>query len=181
MRVSHADSQRGFTLLEVVVAIAVLGLFLGAGLELLALGLRSARSSADVTQAVLLARRTLDEVSLELKPGVVQGKAAGDVRWTAEVIPQTVGVAPSEEDEDLPARLYQVKVKVAWPTGAREKVVELTTLRVAFDEEKLPAVVSGPAQKPGTAEQRARDARGAGGKGGVGMGTGRTDAKGRAR
>lgn len=128
-----------------------------------------------MTQAVLLARRALDEVSLDLKPGVAQGKAAGDVRWTAEVIPQTVGAATREEDEDLPARLYQVKIKVALPTGARDKVVELTTLRVAFDEEKLPAVVSSPGAATQTTGQRATDRRGAG------MGTGKTDAKGRAR
>lgn len=139
----------GFTLLEVVVAVALLGIVLATALELLAIGLRSVKTSGDYTQAVLLARRKLDELSLqELKPGTVDGvlpstapstgsglRLRSGYRWTAEIAPE------GQDTEDLPARLFTLRVKVFWAGRGGEKSLELVTLREAVEEEKLPSVV----------------------------------------
>lgn len=142
----------GFTLLEVVVAVALLGIVLATAFELLAIGLRSVKTSGDYTQAVLLARRKLDELSLqELKPGTVDGvfpstapstgsglrlrTGGGGYRWTAEIAPE------GQDTEDLPARLFTLRVKVFWTGRGGEKSLELVTLRGAVEEEKLPSVV----------------------------------------
>ncbi|MFN3477450.1 MAG: prepilin-type N-terminal cleavage/methylation domain-containing protein [Candidatus Methylomirabilales bacterium] len=133
--IRHPTSNTGFTLLEVVVAIALLGIVLATALELLAVGLRSVKASGDSTQAVLLARRKLDELPLqELKPGAFNGASDG-YRWTAEIVPE------EQDTEDLPARLFTVRVKVFWAGRGGEKSLELVTLRGAVEEEKLPSVV----------------------------------------
>lgn len=133
--IHHRPSTIGFTLLEVVVAIALLGIVLATALELLAVGLRSVKASGDYTQAVLLARRKLDELPLqELKPGAFNGASDG-YRWTAEIVPE------GQETEDLPARLFTVRVKVFWAGRGGEKSLELITLRGVVEEEKLPSVV----------------------------------------
>lgn len=126
MRHAPSRAEQGFTLLEVVVAIALMGAVLAAALELLALGLRSARTAGDYTQAVLMAQRKLAELALQEPQPMSADGAFGDAyRWTAEV-------SPAEQDADgVPVRLVRMRVKVSWAGRSGEKGVELVTLRGA--------------------------------------------------
>jgi len=129
--------QRGFTLLEVVVAVALVGLGLAAALEILAVGLRSARASGDYTQAVLLARQKLGELSSQMLTSRVEDGSFGEVyRWTAEVTPEDTDV------EGLPVRLFRLRVKVSWVGKGGDKGVELVTLRGAEAEAPPPGGAS---------------------------------------
>ncbi len=126
-----ADS--GFTLFEVVIAMALLGLVFATAFGLLAAGLRSAKASTDYTQAVLLAKRQLEGL---LAPGVQPGFLDGTFektgyRWTAEVSPE------GSDAQELPARLFKVQVTVFWPGRGEEKQLELVTLAAVVEEEKL--------------------------------------------
>ncbi len=126
-------ADRGFTLFEVVVAMAVLGLIFSTAFGVLAAGLRAAKASTDYTQAVLLAERQIEGLLSEgVQPGFVDGTFEGGYRWTAEVSPE--GPAAQE----LQARLFKVRVKVFWP-GRRgeEKQFELVTLATVVEEVKL--------------------------------------------
>jgi len=124
-------------LLEVVVAIALVGLGLAAALELLAVGLRSAKASGNYTQAVLLARQKLGELSSHvLMPRVEDGSFGEAYRWTTEVAPEGTDV------EGLPVRLFRLRVKVAWVGKGGDKGVELVTLRGADVEPLLPGGAS---------------------------------------
>ena len=115
---------QGFTLLEVVVAIALMGAVLVVALELLAAGLRSAKSAGDYTQAVLMARLKLDELALqEPQPMSADGSVGEAYRWTAEVSPE------EQEVEGAAVRLFRMRVKVSWGGNSGEKGVELVTLR----------------------------------------------------
>lgn len=125
----------GFTLLEVVVAVALLGIILAAGMELLAIGLRSAETSGDYSQAVILARQKIEGLSLqEPKPQVLDGTLGG-YRWSAEVAPEAQGA------EGLPAQLFRVRVKVSWAGRGGEKGVELVSLRTALAGDKPSSTV----------------------------------------
>lgn len=122
----------GFTLLEVVVAMALLGLVLTAAFGLLGGGLRSLKVSREYTRGVLMARQKLAEILLDdLAPGVVDGGSTGGYRWSAEVVPE------GPDDAELPARLFKLRVRVSWPGRAQEKSVELVTLSAAVDEGRL--------------------------------------------
>lgn len=127
-----ARSSQGFTLLEVIVALAILGVGFAVAMELLAAGVRSAKASEDYTQAVLLARQKMAEVALtgNLMSWADTGEFSGGFRWTSEV-------RPLDQQEELPGRLYSVRVRVTWPGRRGEKAVNLQTLRVAVDEKKL--------------------------------------------
>jgi len=139
----------GFTLLEVVVALALLGLILVTCLELLGIGLRSVKASGDVTQAVILARQKLGELSIQdPKPEVAEG-VSGNYRWTTEMAPEEQG------DEGLAVQLFKVRVRVSWAGKRGEKGVELVSLRAAVEEEKLPVTVpGGPPGLPGPGTRR---------------------------
>jgi general secretion pathway protein I len=124
--------EAGFTLLEVIVALAILGVGFALAIELLATGVRSAKASGDYTQAVLLARQKMAEIAAtpSLEGLASAGEFGGGFRWASEV-------HPLPQEEDLAAQLYQVRVRIAWPGRRGEKSLDLYTLRMAVDEKKL--------------------------------------------
>jgi general secretion pathway protein I len=124
--------ERGFTLLEVIVALAILAVGFALAMELLANGVRSAKASEDYTQAVLLAQQKMAEIAVtrDLAGRSDAGEFGGGFRWIAEV-------QPIEQEETLPGRLYNVRVRVTWPGRRGEKSIDLQTLRMAVDEKKL--------------------------------------------
>ncbi|HSB73893.1 MAG TPA: prepilin-type N-terminal cleavage/methylation domain-containing protein [Candidatus Methylomirabilis sp.] len=133
-------AEGGFTLLEVVVAIALVGLGLAAALELLAVGLRSAKTSGDYTEAVLLAKRKLGELIVQVPTArVVDGTVGEAYRWTGEVAPER------QDTESLPVRLFKFRVRVSWAGKGGEKGVELVTLRGVEVENPPPGGPGAPA------------------------------------
>lgn len=124
--------DHGFTLLEVMIALVILGLGFAMAMELLATGVRSAKASEDYTQAVLLAQQKMAEVSVArtLTRAADAGELGGGFRWVSEI-------QPLEQAEELPGRLYSVRVRITWPSRHGEKSVNLQTLRMAVDEKKL--------------------------------------------
>ena len=131
---SALRAEHGFTLLEVIVALAILSVAFALAMELLAAGVRSAKASEDYTQAVLLARQKMAEVVVA--PNLERSADRGDFdrgfHWTSEVQPLS-----REEERDPPARLYQVRVRVTWPSRGAEKSLDLYTFRMAVDQDKL--------------------------------------------
>ena len=125
-------TPHGFTLLEVIIALAILGIGFALAMELLAAGVRSAKASEDYTQAVLLARQKMAEIAVtrNLEGSADAGEFGGGFRWASEI-------QPRPQEEDLPAQLYQVWVRVTWPSRRGEKALALYTLRMAVDEKKL--------------------------------------------
>lgn len=131
-RAQERRRRAGFTLLEVVVALAILGVAFALAMQLLATGVRSAKASEDYTQAVLLARQKMAEIAVtsNLEGSADGGEFGGGFRWQSEI-------RPLPQEEDLPARLYKVRVHVTWPSRRGEKSLDLYTLRMAVDEGKL--------------------------------------------
>jgi len=113
--------SRGFTLLEVMVAVAILSLVLVS-----LIGLRN-RSSQDVlfaehmTTATLLAKQKMTEALLmkvflpEEKEGAFENEASKDYQWK-----RTIAVTP------VPA-IMEVRVAVLWKEGERDEMVELVS------------------------------------------------------
>lgn len=120
-------ARRGFTLIEVLVAFALVALVLGAALRLVAGGLNDSDAATRRTVAVLVAESRIAEVGViaPLVPGIVEGAAAGDYRWRREIRRLESGI----DDDPLP--LYAVTVDIAWDDGPG---VRLATLRPAPPE-----------------------------------------------
>lgn len=131
-------SQRGLTLLEVLVAFAVLALTLGVILQIFSGGLRNARLSDAYTRALLLAESRLEAVGSEqaVLPGETGGQLGEDLRWRVRIQPWADAAADPLTASGPPGgappahMLYEVQVQVAWRAGGRERSLRLTSLRL---------------------------------------------------
>lgn len=120
-------SSAGFTLLEVLVALAILSLAVVASIQGFAQGLRLLKLSGDHQQAMLLADQKTREIELP-RVGQEQG-TEGAFTWERTI---KAVEAPDLEGPGRPARwhVYEVVVHVKW--GERRSV-ELATLRTVSD------------------------------------------------
>jgi general secretion pathway protein I len=119
--------SRGFTLLEVLVAMTILGVALVALLQLSAQGLRLLRLSEDYQEAVRLADHLAR--GTEPAPERVETGHQGSLRWERRVTPVPV------PEELTPAagprsRLYAVSVAVRW---GHNRTLELASLRTVVE------------------------------------------------
>jgi len=129
--------KQGFTLLEVLVAMAILGIGLVVIIELFSGGLRLGRTSEEYTKAVGYARMKLEEISLakSLKEGVEEGEFDREYRWQVEV--KKVDLLPPgrETSYQPPVALYWVRIDVLWKSGTRERNTALESYRLLKAEE----------------------------------------------
>lgn len=104
--------KNGFTLMEIIVAMTLMGLSLVAVLELFSLGLSSGRRSQRATVAVSLARNLMEEVLSrdELADGTEEG------RFEEEEMDYAIDVGPGEFQG-----LHEVLVTVSWTERGRMK------------------------------------------------------------
>ena len=105
---------RGFTLLELLVALTLFAVVGGSLLQLFHSGLRTARLAGDQAHAVLLARSKLTELQAypALQPGALSGDFDGGYRWEAILAPSP-DVGASEASTG-PLQLLDLKLTVSW-------------------------------------------------------------------
>jgi general secretion pathway protein I len=115
--------EAGFTLLEVLIALAILGLAVVASIQGFAQGLRLLKLAGDHQHAMLLADQKAREVVTPVE-GREQG-TEGAFTWERTIFPvptpelAVLGTSP-------PWRVYQIAVQVRWD---ERRQVEVTTLR----------------------------------------------------
>jgi general secretion pathway protein I len=116
--------QGGFTLLEVIVALAILAAGLLGLIELFSGSLRLAGGARDATAASLYASQRLEEALLAPTPteGEESGLFGDKYRWTART-----SFLP--EEEERPFRPVRVQVTVRWDDGERERAVSVAATR----------------------------------------------------
>jgi prepilin-type N-terminal cleavage/methylation domain-containing protein len=119
-------AERGFTLIEALVAIVILALALSALFSAHDTGLRGATTVDAHLQARLLAQSLLAQWSqYRVLQGPSQGRS-GRFAWTVAVAPFG-GVGPRQGAGDW--TLHELTVTVAWPGGHQVKLNTLRLLR----------------------------------------------------
>ncbi|HEV8693948.1 MAG TPA: prepilin-type N-terminal cleavage/methylation domain-containing protein [Lysobacter sp.] len=127
-------AQRGYTLIEVIVAFALLAGALTLLLGTLSGAARQVRGSADAGRAALHAQSLLSQlgVGTPLKPGSDSGEfEKGRYRWAVEIQRWNDPTQPTNAPLDLSApRLLEVRIGVEWGDGGPRERLLLRTLRL---------------------------------------------------
>jgi general secretion pathway protein I len=133
----HPLSTTGFTLIEIVIAIAILGIGLTVIMELFSGGLRLAKTSEEYTRAMSYARIKMEEITSkqDIQEGADEGEFDKTFHWEVDV--KKIDFLPSEENPDRkpPVDLFQIKINVLWKSGSKERSASLETYKACKSEE----------------------------------------------
>ena len=137
------SSQKGFTLLEILLAISILGVSLTIIMQQFSAGLRIAHTSKTYTTAISYAKQKLEEFQLQQE--IQETEESGDFddgySWRVTIVPYEDYLEEEGEDEDLfellPLEMYRLDSVVSWMEGDKEKSVLLSTLKTVKKQEGL--------------------------------------------
>ena len=129
MTSDESAGQSGFTLIEVIVALAVLALTLGVVFQSFSLGLRSMSSSEAYLRAVEVAESRLAMVGRDVERfgRELKGKSESGLTWSVTIEPFEDPEETLPDPDDAGVRLYEIVVRVATADG---RTVTLKTLRL---------------------------------------------------
>ena len=141
---SRVRAQAGYSLVEVVVAFALLALALTILLGAMSGATRQLRWSDEAGRAALHARALLADVGVAepLRPGRRSGELEdGRYRWALEVRPwDDPGLPPAAVPADAASgdmRMHEIELQVAWGERGGEQL-RVRSLRLVPSEEARP-------------------------------------------
>ena len=121
--------RSGFTLLEVLIAMTIVGLGVVTLLQIFSAGLRLQARSTVRNEAMIQGSRVMGELlARKSLDGGDSGKLGADGRWRAQV--QTVRDAPSSLGLSGNWELKEVSLEMVVRDGERERQIDLKTLRL---------------------------------------------------
>lgn len=130
--------QRGFTIIEVVIAIAILGIGLTVIMELFSGGLRLGKASGEYIQAVNYGRLKLEEIALKpiLTEQTEEGKFDDLFRW--QVVTKKVDLLPERQaiETKPPVELFHMDIQIIWKSGLKEKSIRVESYQTVKPQEK---------------------------------------------
>jgi len=128
---SNTRKHGGFTLLEVVVAMAIVGLGVVTVMEVFSLGLRLSTKSSEKTETVAIGRQVFDRILLRRDPGdgLETGTLAQGYQWQ-------LNTSRFEVDDALslstPWELKEINLTIR----GGDRQIEMTTLRLVRGEDR---------------------------------------------
>lgn len=137
MNAMQRRAQAGYTLIEIVIAFAILALGLTLLLGTLSGATRQVRQGGDAGRAGLHAQSLLAEYGELPQPGVREGELEdGRYRWRLDVAPWTDPAprsGPARIDPNA-ARLLRLQLQVEWGEGGPAQRVQLSSLRLVLPQ-----------------------------------------------
>ena len=118
---------QGFTLLEILVSLAIMAMAVVLILQLFSTNLRALSRSADMTEAVVRGDALMRKVLAE---PVLTEKSWSETTEEGYRIDVAVAEVMKDRTDSLPVRLMEVALTVHWIDGAREKNFKLKTMKL---------------------------------------------------
>lgn len=121
--------QQGFSLLEILIAFAILSLSIGIVLRIFSGGVKTAGAAEEYTAAVQIAESLLAKTGSEipLRSHRSSGVADEKYNWEIDIAPHTLNSAPFKTPN---AELFKINVIVDWgEADGDRRTFELATLK----------------------------------------------------
>jgi general secretion pathway protein I len=130
--------MKGFTLLEVIIALIIAGIAAAILFEAAGTGLRATQTASMYDQAIVRAKSRLAAAThgTKLAAGDWRGDDGGGFRYRLRVAPlssatlRPVGLVGPRAAASIPVILYSVSVWIGWNDGGTERDVQLDTEQV---------------------------------------------------
>ena len=132
----RARRQLGFTLLEVMIAVAIMGIGIVGALELFSGSMNLAGASDQQSKATVLARALIDEeMWRDMLEDNQRAGTEGIFSWTVVTHPIERELVGNDEDVELhdvadELGLWLIQAEVRWQAALGEKTVLLETARI---------------------------------------------------
>lgn len=119
-----AAGEKGFTLLEVIVALAILAAGIVGLVAMFSGSLRLAEGTREISEVSVLASQRMEEALLvpDPAPGEESGDFGEKYRWTT----RTAFLSP---EEDSPFQPVRIEVIISWDDAGQERSVDLSATR----------------------------------------------------
>jgi len=122
-------ANKGFSLIEMLVALVVLSLSLGVLYQAAAGATRNVRVAAEYTEAVMLAESKLVEHSYITEESYSASGEFGEYSWSVSSWPAVYeNVTSPDQMPLLPRPLQYLEVIVSWPGGSDTRSLDLLTV-----------------------------------------------------
>jgi len=129
---THNTAQKGMSLLEMMVAIAVLGISLGGLYSAASSATRNVRADERYAYAVELGRSILADNSQVPLSGVNRaGVTEGGFKWSVASRPAQLGRSGLE-----PGLLQEIEVIVSWADGLKDRQIRLDSVVEGVTQEQ---------------------------------------------
>lgn len=121
------SGDNGFTLLEILVALAIMSIALVAVFELFSANMKGIAASGDYMHAAMIAESKMRET---LDADDLAEKSSTDITKDGHQIDTVVTKVDDKRTENLPVRLLKIDVTVHWTYGLRERTITLETMKL---------------------------------------------------
>lgn len=129
--------HKGFTLIEVVITVAILGFGLILIIELFSGGLKMAKLSEEYTRAINYARLKMEQLRLNppIEEATEEGSFDRNYRW--RIIYKEVSMISKEVSQDFkaPAKIFKIDLTIFWKSGFRERSIGFETYKTVNEKE----------------------------------------------
>jgi prepilin-type N-terminal cleavage/methylation domain-containing protein len=125
--VRRKQCARGFTLIEIMVALTVMGFAVVFLVQLFSSNLRTIGTSQDYMTALTRAESIMREI---VESDKLEEKSWRDLTDQGYQVEVTVSETQKERTEQLPIKLLQIELVFSWERALRKKSMTFRTLKV---------------------------------------------------
>ncbi len=127
----YKQKNKGFTLLEILVAFTLLAAMFATIMEIISGSAKNTMKASHNTKIAMLAQSKMDELGLfeVLEEGTTSGDFDNKTSWVLEIIPYDVPYEGDISQDFTAVELMQVTLSITTENRNRQQVTEFSTLR----------------------------------------------------